>query len=111
MRVQLRAPPQEPERHVTPVTQAVPDPQRQPFKPQLSERWRSQAAQVAPLLPHWVTVPGARQLAPAQQPCGHEVESQTHTLLKQREPEPHCAVVPQRQVPLPQLLARVESQV
>ena len=96
--------------HITPVTQEVPEPQRQPLKPQLSERWRSQAAQAPPLVPHWLMVPGARQVVPEQQPCEQVVESQTHTLLKQRVPAPHCALLPQRQVPLPQLLARVESQ-
>ena len=38
---------------------------------------------------------------PAQQPSGHEVESQTHTPCEQCRPALHGALVPQRHVPLP----------
>jgi len=110
-RVQLRMPPHDPLLQVTPVVQAVAVPQRHPPGPQLSERWRSQAAQTAPPVPHEVKVPGLRQLLLVQQPCEQLVESHTQLLLKQRWPVPHCAEVPQRQVPFPQLFARVRSQV
>lgn len=48
---------------------------------------------------------------PLQQPVGHEVASHTHVLLEHRCPTAQVAPVPHRQVPLPQLFARVESQV
>lgn len=99
-----------------PCTQGTPlahwgrEPQRQPVAPQLSALAASHAAQVAPPTPHWERSP-VRQAVPAQQPLPHEVESQTHWLLKQRCPAPHGALVPQRQAPAPQLFAVSESHV
>jgi hypothetical protein len=77
----------------------------------LSERCVSHAEHRPPFVPHWVIVPGERQLVPLQQPSEHELESHTQALLKQRWPWPHCAPVPQRHAPLPQLFERVRSQV
>ena len=96
--------------HITPVAHIGALPQRQPPGPQLSARCVSHAAHAVPLVPHEVSVPGERQLVPLQQPCRHEVASHTQVLLKQRVPAPHDAPVPQRQLPLPQLLATVVSQ-
>ena len=108
---QLRTPPHAPLTQFTPTPQTGPPPQRQPPGPQLSARRGSQAAQVPPLVPHWLTVPGERHEVPLQQPRPQDVESQTQVLLKQRCPVAHAALAPQRHEPLPQLLAVVASQV
>lgn len=84
-------------------------PQRQPLGPQLSAR-ASHAAQLPPAVPHWVTEPVTHS-EPAQQPVAHEVESQTHWLLKHRCPAEQAGPVPQRHEPVPQLLATVVSHV
>ena len=90
------------------TAQSEPVPQRQPVGPQLSAR-ASHAAHVPPAVPHCVTV--FRHDVPLQQPVAHEVASQMHWLLKQREPVPQAAPVPQRHAPPPQLFAVVVSQV
>jgi hypothetical protein len=65
---------------------------------QLSAFTWSQAPQVAPPVPQ---VPSAGELhvEPAQQPAGHEVESQTHLPPKQRCPAPQALAPPQTQAP------------
>lgn len=55
-------------------------------------------------------MPGERQLVPLQQPDGQDDASHTQVLLKQRVPSPHAGPVPHRQEPVPQLFARVGSQ-
>lgn len=109
-RVQLRMPPQTPEMQLMPAPHCTTPPHRQPPGPQLSERCVSHAEHAPPLVPHWVTVPGERQLAPLQQPWVHEVASHTQALLKHRWPIPQAGLVPQRHAPLPQLFARAVSQ-
>ena len=59
-------------------------PHRQPPTPQLSARSVSQLAQVAPVAPQWLMLPGVRQLVPLQQPSEHEVASQTQVAPTQR---------------------------
>ena len=66
---------------------------------------------VAPFVPHCDGVPGETQVVPLQQPVGHELASHRHTPLKHRWPTLQAAVVPQRQVPFPQLFASRLSQV
>ena len=61
-----------------PGAQVPPVPQRQsPVAEQLSER-ASQATQLEPALPQ-VETERAEQIAPLQQPPGHDVPSQTHS--------------------------------
>ena len=88
----------------------APTPQRQPVVEQVSALAGSQAVQVAPPVPHCDTVPGERQAVPLQQPDGHEAESHTHWLLRQRAPAVHAEPVPHLQPVEPQLLASVMLQ-
>lgn len=55
--------------------------------------------QAPPPLPHIAAAVPGRQLAPEQQPDGHEAPSQTHTPAMQRDPSAQGAPVPQAQVP------------
>ena len=96
--------------HITPVPHESEVPHRQPPGPQLSARCASHAAQRPPPVPHWLVVPGDRHVFPLQQPCAHEVLSQTQALLKQRWPAPHEGELPHWQAPVPQLLALVRLQ-
>ena len=83
-------------------------PQRHCPLEQLSARWLSQATQAAPDEPqvlNELTV----QVAPLQQPVGHEAESQRQTPPTQCCPAPHGACVPQRHWPVAQLSALSRS--
>jgi hypothetical protein len=76
-----------------PAAQATPLPHRQvPVAEQLSDRM-SHATQVDPASPQ---LPGARarQVAPLQQPLGHDIESHTHAPPLQRWPATHAAPTP-----------------
>ena len=84
--------------HRWPTAHAAPLPHRQvPVAEQLSERM-SHATQVAPASPQ---LPGARarQVAPLQQPLGHDVPSHTQPLLVHRWPAWQAAPVPHAQLP------------
>src|SRR5258706_8258203 len=82
----------------------------EPVAVQVSDLVASQLVQVEPALPQLETARTA-QMAPAQQPLGHEVPSHTQAPLEQRWPTPHGALMPHRQVPLaPQLSALPSSQ-
>jgi hypothetical protein len=78
--------------HVAPV------PQRQsPVAEQLSDR-PSQAMQLEPAIPQAATE-RVEQVAPLQQPPGHDVPSQTHRPLSQCWPPAHAADEPHAQLP------------
>jgi hypothetical protein len=81
-----------------PGEQASPLPQRQlPDDEQLSER-ASHATQVEPALPQ-VVVERVWQVAPVQQPLGHDVASHRQRPPAQRWPPTQAAPVPQTQLP------------
>ena len=81
-----------------PGAQLAPVPHRQtPVAEQLSDR-ASQATQLAPALPQ-VATERVEQIAPLQQPPGHDVPSQTHSPLSQRWPPAHAGDAPHAQVP------------
>jgi hypothetical protein len=81
-----------------PGAQVAAVPHRQtPVAEQLSER-ASQATQLAPAVPQ-VAIDRVEQIAPLQQPPGHDVPSQTHSPFAQRWPPAHAADEPQAQVP------------
>jgi hypothetical protein len=83
-----------------PGAQVAPVPQRQtPVAEQLSER-ASQATQLAPAVPQ-LAIDRVEQVAPLQQPPGHDVPSQTHSPFAQRWPPAHAADEPHAQVPSP----------
>ncbi len=90
--------------------QTAPVPQRQPLEEQVSARAGSHAVQAAPPVPHSDRVPGERHAVPLQQPEEHEDESQTHWLLRQREPALHAGPVPHLHPVEPQLFASVRLQ-
>jgi hypothetical protein len=73
-----------------------------------SLRVASQARQVFPEEPHDVTEL-VRQVAPSQQPLGHEVASHTQEPPRQRWPAPHAALAPQVHAPAVQVSATLGS--
>ena len=93
-----------------PGEQASAVPQRQvPVAEQLSER-ASHATQVAPAFPQ-VATERLAQIAPMQQPLGHELASQMQRPPTQRCPPAHALFTPQEQTPAAlQLSALVGSQ-
>ncbi len=103
---QRHAPPE----HTWPLAHAAPLPHWHPLLPQLSARVALQAEQVTPPVPQAEVVPGSRQLVPEQQPA-QVSGSQVQAPLVQISPAPQGALVPQRQLPLPQLSAEVALQV
>ncbi len=83
-----------------PAEQAAEPPQRQLPPEQLSALSVLQAPQLAPLVPHWVTVGGLTHAPLLQQPVGQLVASQTHAPLTQRWPVAHAKPeVPQLHFP------------
>jgi hypothetical protein len=94
-----------------PGAQAPPPPQAHPpAAEQPSAVTRLQAMQDAPPVPQAASE-GALQVAPAQQPLGHDVPSQMQFPPWQRWPDPHMAPPPQVQAPdAEQLSALVVSQ-
>jgi hypothetical protein len=81
-----------------PGEQASAVPQRQvPVAEQLSDR-ASHVTQVAPAFPQ-VATPRLAQVAPAQQPLGHEVASQMQRPPTQRWPPAQALPAPQEQTP------------
>ena len=93
-----------------PIAHAAAAPQRQaPAAEQLSDR-ASHTAQVEPASPH-VRSDRVAQVAPWQQPLGHELASQIHRPPAQRWPPAHAAPEPHSQAPLgPHRLALLVSQ-
>lgn len=99
-----------PPTQVAGATHAAPVPQvHWPEAEQLSARAAVHAVQVPPSVPQ-VVAEGVRQAPAWQQPRGHETLSHWQAPLTQRWPEAQGAEVPQRQLPLLQLLARVVLQ-
>ncbi|MDP3238004.1 MAG: hypothetical protein Q8N26_34755 [Myxococcales bacterium] len=112
---------QHPDGHEVESQTQVPDAQRWPapqgeFVPHLQapEVHRSalapQLVQAAPEAPHWVAVVLVTQLAPLQQPEGHDVASQTHRPPRHRWPAPHAGPLPHRQAPPAQVSAEALEQ-
>jgi hypothetical protein len=106
--LQTHAPPEQ----IWPVEQAAPPPhvhvpvaeQPSPVLPQLTH--------ADPLAPQFEPDVGVTQAPPAQQPLGHDVESQTHAPPWQICPVPHAAPGPHEHAPeVEQLSAFVGSQV
>ncbi len=76
---------------------------------QLSAWALSHAPQLAPPIPQLASVLPTKQVLPEQHPP-HELASQMHAPPEQRCPVAQVLPVPQRQLPLVQLSARVASQ-
>lgn len=92
-----------------PARQAAAAPQAQPAGPQASARRGSHAAQLPPAEPQ-VASDAGWQLAPSQQPEGHDEPSHTQPPPWHREPSAHSGPAPQPQVPsAAQVSARVTS--
>jgi hypothetical protein len=70
----------------------------------------SQVVQVPPLRPQALSVGGAVQRLFEQHPPGHDVESQTQTLPRQRCPPPQGAFAPHLHWPPVQVSALLGSQ-
>ena len=94
-----------------PVPHAGPAPQAHEPELQLFALVRSHAWQLLPAVPQIDVESVVTHEFPLQHPPAHEAASQTHTLLAQRVPTPQGPLVPQRQVPVSQLSARMLSQV
>ena len=94
-----------------PVAQAAPAPQAHlPAAVQLSAAKVSQETQAAPVVPQRASE-RVVQVAPSQQPIGHEALLHTHLAPTQRCPGPQAGPVPQAQLPpAAQPSARVVSQ-
>ena len=86
-----------------PTAHCAPLPQRQPWAVQTVERVASQAAQATPLVPQVIS-DDMVQVAPAQQPIGHDAALQTQAPATQRWPAPQAAPMPHAHLP-----ARQES--
>lgn len=102
---------QVPSRHRCPLAQAAPDPHWQtPPDEQLSEIWLSHGAQAVPGAPQERSERVSHVL-PLQQPCGHDVASQTHCpACEQCRPGEHESPAPHLQDPSdPQLFDTVGS--
>jgi hypothetical protein len=101
---------QPPLRQRWPETQAEPPLHWQsPAGEQLSASAGSQVTQAAPAAPHFDSE-RIWQDPPKQQPDGHEVASHRHAALTQCCPVAQGGLLPHRQVPPGQLLARIASQ-
>jgi hypothetical protein len=70
-----------------------------PAEEQLSARSGVQAVHMPPLDPHATSDTGVVQLAPWQQPLGHDVASHVQTPAAQCWPGPHAAPTPHLQTP------------
>jgi hypothetical protein len=82
-----------------PLAQAAPAPHAQvPEVVQPSAAALSQEVQAAPPAPQRASE-RETQVAPSQQPLGHDVALQTHLPAEQRWPAPHAGPAPQEHVP------------
>ena len=77
--------------------------------PQLSARVALHSTHAPPGLPHCGNA-GVTHVLPEQHPDGHDVESQTHVIPRQRWPAPHGKPAPHLQAPLVHLSEDVELQ-
>lgn len=89
-----------PDTHRCPLPQGTPVPHWQaPVAPQRSALTEEHVVQLPPTGPQLVSDSGVRHTPAAQQPFGHDKESQTQAPETQRWPLAHAAPAPHAQVP------------